>query len=352
MNVGIVGFARSGKTTVFNALTGAHAAVGAFGSRDANVAVMKVPDDRVERLNEIYKPKKKTLAEFQFLDIAPNESTANEKALDAAAMNTLKNVGVLVHVVRCFGNEEVAHPLGGVDAIRDCRTLEDEFQFSDLVIVEKRMARLEKENRKELEYEALVRCRACIEEGRPLRTLDLNPREEQAIGGFMFLSRKPLMLFGNYGDESIGKENPSGLEAYAAETGLTLVSMCGAMEAEVEELAEEERQAFREDLGLGEESRGLFLRTAYDMLGLMSFFTVGEDEVRAWTAAKGTKAAEAAGLIHSDLQRGFIRAEVVTYDHFIAAGSMHGAKEQGHVRLEGKENTIEDGDLVLIRFNV
>ena len=160
------------------------------------------------------------------------------------------------------------------------------------------------------------------------------------------------MLLGNYGDESIGEDDSSGLQALATERGLALVSMCGAMELELSELSEEERASFREELGLGEESRALFLRTAYDILGLMSFFTVGEDEVRAWTAKKETKAAEGAGLIHSDLQRGFIRAEVVTYDDFIDAGSMHGAKEQGHLRIEGKECVLEDGDIVLIRFNV
>lgn len=352
MNVGIVGFGRSGKTTVFNALTGSKAAVGAYGSRDVNVAVMRVPDERVERLNEIYRPKKKTLAEFQFADIAPNESTADEKTLDASALTTLKNVGALVHVVRCFANEEVVHPLGSVDAVRDCRVLEEEFQLDDLLIIEKRMARLEKEHKKDSEYHCLERCKECIESDKPLRTLELNAQEEKIIGGFTFLSRKPLMLFGNYGDESIGEPDPSGLEAFAAERGLTLLTMCGALELEVGELPEEDRAAFREDLELGEESRTLFLRTAYDMLRLMSFFTVGEDEVRAWTAPKGTKAAEGAGLIHSDLQRGFIRAEVVTYDNFIAAGSMHHAKEQGHLRLEGKDCVLEDGDLVLIRFNV
>jgi len=352
MIVGIVGFGRSGKTTIFNALTGSNAAVGAYGSRDVNVAVLKVPDERVERLDEIFHPKKKTLAEFQFVDIAPNESTVDEKALDAAALSGLKNVDALVHVVRCFDNENVLHPLDSVDPLRDCIALEEEFQLDDLMIVEKRTARLEKENEKGSEYETLIRCKDCIESGSPLRKLDLNPQEEKLIAGFTFLSQKPLMLLGNYGDESIGEDDSSGLQAFAAERGLALVSMCGAMELELSELSEEERASFREELGLGEESRALFLRTAYDILGLMSFFTVGEDEVRAWTAKKETKAAEGAGLIHSDLQRGFIRAEVVTYDDFIDAGSMHGAKEQGHLRIEGKDCVLEDGDIVLIRFNV
>ncbi len=352
MKAGIIGFARSGKTTVFNALTGAHAEVGAFGSRDANVAVLKVPDERVDRLAQIHKPKKITYAEFQFVDVAPSESGGQEKALDAAAMTLLKNVDALVHVVRAFENEEVMHPVGEVNPVRDCKALEEELQIADLIIIEKRLERMAKENKKDTEFEVLLRAREHIEAGRSLRTLELSPQEAKEIKGFEFLSQKPLMLLGNYGEESIGNDEPSGLDAYAAESGQALIALCGEMEMEVSRLPEEERAAFREELGLGEESRTRFLQTAYSMLGLMSFLTAGEPEVRAWTIRKGMKAVEAAGVIHSDIQRGFIRSETVAYKDFIAAGSMAKAREAGHVRLEGKEYIMQDGDIVLFRFNV
>jgi len=358
MNVGIIGFARSGKTTVFNALSGARAAVGAFGARDANVAVLKVPDERVERLAEIFKPRKKTYAEFQFIDVAPNETGGEEKALDAAALSLLMQTDALVHVVRAFKDLEVAHPAASVDAIRDCKAMEEEMQFSDLVIIEKRLARLEKENRKDLEYEALVKCRDQIEAGRSLRTLQFSAQEARRIAGYGFLSQKPLMLLGNFGEEAIGEPDPSGLADYAAgaETtsgaGFTLIELCGKLELEIAELPEEERDVFREDLGLGEESRTRFLHAAYEMLGLISFLTAGDPEVRAWTLPRGTHAVDAAGVIHSDMQRGFIRAEVVSYDDFMVAGSMAKAKEQGHVQVEGKDYVVRDGDMLLIRFNV
>ena len=352
MKVGIIGLARSGKTTVFNAITGAMAEVGAFGSRDANVAAIKVPDERVDALAEIHRPKKTTYAEFQFVDIAPNESTGREHALDPAALALLKNVDALVHVVRAFQNENVMHPLESVDPIRDCRMLEEELGLADLIVIEKRIERLEKENHKDAEYRVLCRAREHLEEGHALRSLELSEAEEREVRGYEFLSQKPMMLLGNYDEGAIGEEDPAGLRAYAAEQGLILFELCGAMEMEVAQLQEEERQAFREELGLGEESRTRFLQSAYDTLGLMSFLTAGDPEVRAWTIRKGTPAVEAAGVIHSDIQRGFIRAEVVAYDDFMAAGSKVKAKEAGHVRLEGKEYLVQDGDIILFRFNV
>lgn len=352
MKIGIIGLARSGKTTLFNALSGAHAAVGTFGSRDANIAVIKVPDTRVDQLSALIKPKKTTYAEVQFIDVAPNEAMGEKKVLDNAALTHLKNTDALVHVVRAFKNEDVMHPSDSVEPVRDCRMLEEELQITDLIVIEKRIERLEKEHKKGSELDLLVRCRAHIEQGESLRTLELDAQEMRELAGFCFLSQKPLMLLGNYGEESIGTPDPSGLQGYAAEQHLTLIDLCGEMELEVAELPEEERKAFRDDLGLGEESRTLFLQAAYDMLGLMSFLTAGEPEVRAWTIRKGTKAVDAAGVIHSDIQRGFIRAEIVGFNDFLHAGSMAKAREQGHMRLEGKEYIFRDGDIVLFRFNV
>ncbi|HNR31070.1 MAG TPA: redox-regulated ATPase YchF [Candidatus Hydrogenedentes bacterium] len=353
MKVGIIGYARSGKTTIVNALTGGHAAVGAFGSRDANVAVIKVPDDRVERLAEIYKPRKIVHAEIEFVDIAPNEAGGEQKALDNNALTLLKNVDALVHVVRAFENETVVHPRGSVDSTRDCRNLEEELQLSDLIIIERKIERLAKEGRHDKEYDLLQRCAKHIESGDSLRALDLSPQELKALQGYTFLSIKPLMLVGNYDESRIGQDDPAGLRAYAAHNGFTLVEFCGAIEMEISELPEAERQAFRDDLGLGEESRTRFIHAAYDMLGLISFLTTGEPEVHAWTIHKGTKALDAAGVIHSDIQRGFIRAETVAYADLMACdGSMHKAKEHGKVRLEGKDYIVQDGDVILFRFNV
>jgi GTP-binding protein YchF len=352
MKAGIIGYARSGKTTIFNALTGSHAEVGAFGSRDANVAVLKVPDVRLDRLAEIYKPKKVTFAEFQFVDIAPSDTSVQDKALSDAALRLLRNVDALVHVVRAFANENVPHPLGSIDPIRDCRLLEEELQLLDLIVIEKRLERLEKENRKDAHYQLLSRCKEHIESGASLRSLALAPHEEKELAGYGFLSQKPLLVLGNYGEESIGKTDPAGLATYAADTHNPVVDLCGAMELEVARLPEQERAAFRNELGLGEESRIRFLQAAYELLGLISFLTAGEPEVRAWTIRKGTRAVDAAGEIHSDIQRGFIRAEVIAYDDFISAGSMHKAKELGLVRLEGKDYIVKDGDIILFRFNV
>lgn len=352
MKVGIIGLARSGKTTIFNALTDSHAPIGAFGAREANIAVVKVPDERLNRLAELYKPKKITPAEFQFVDIAPHEGGDDQKALDAAALNALKPVEALVHVVRAFESSTVVHPLGGVNPARDGQALEDELQLSDLIIIERRLERLHKEGKKDREVDLLEKCKAHIEDGQPLRTLDLNQQEAREIAGFCFLSLKPMMLLGNYGDDAIGSGDPARLQSFAQQKNLPLIALCGAMEAEVADLPEEDRQAFRDDLGLGEGSKTCFVQAAYDMLGLMSFLTAGEPEVRAWTIAKGTKAVDAAGVIHSDIKRGFIRAEVVAYDDLIAAGSVAKAKEKGTVRLEGKEYEVKDGDVILFRFNV
>ncbi|MDX9971475.1 MAG: redox-regulated ATPase YchF [FCB group bacterium] len=352
MKVGIIGFARSGKTTIFNSLTGSKAAVGAFGAREANVAVIKVPDERVDKLSEFFNPKKKTYAEVEFLDIAPGEGSS-DKALDSAALATLKNVDALVHVVRAFDNENVMHPLDRVDPVGDVKALDEELLLTDLIVIEKRIERLIKEHHKDnAEHKVLERCREHLENGAPLRTLELNPQDEKEILGFGFLSRKPMLLLSNYGEESIGKPDPGGLEAHAKEHGLILIAFCGTMEMEVTQLPPEERAAFREELGLGEESRTQFLQAAYDMLGLMSFLTAGEPEVRAWTIRKGTKAVDSAGVIHSDIQRGFIRAEITSYDDFLKHGSMVKAKEHGAMRLEGKEYIMQDGDIVLFRFNV
>ena len=352
MKVGMIGFARSGKTTVFNAITGASAEVGAYGSRDANLAVIKVPDERVDTLATFYKPKKKTYAEFEFIDIAPAEGSDADKTLDNAALNLLRNADALVHVVRAFDDENVLHPMGSVNPERDVTALEEELQITDFIIIEKRIERLEKEHRKDQEYDLLVRCKEHLEAGNPLRTLPLNAQEDTVLRSFTFLSQKPMMLLGNYGEAAIGNDDPARMQAAAGKHGLKLIELCGKLEMEVSQLPQDEQEVFRTELGLGEESRIRFIHFAYEMLGLISFLTAGDPEVRAWTIRKGTSAVDAAGVIHSDIKRGFIRAETIAYDDYVAAGSMAKAKEKGKVRLEGKDYTVQDGDIILFRFNV
>lgn len=352
MKVGLIGFARSGKTTIFNAITGAQAEVGAYGSRDANVAVIKVPDGRVDALTEIFKPKKKTYAEIEFIDIAPAEGSDQDRALDSAALNLLKNADALTHVVRAFENDNVMHPRETVNPVRDVLSMEEELQLSDLIVLEKRVERLEKEHRKDQEYELMLRCKDHLEAGKPLRTIELSSQEELLLRSYSLLSQKPMMLLCNCGDDGLGEEDPAGLSATAEQLGLDLISLCGALEMEVNGLPEEEREAFREELGLGEGSRTRFILFAYSMLGLISFLTAGDPEVRAWTIRKGDHAVDAAGVIHSDIKRGFIRAETVAYADFMEAGSMAKAKEKGKVRLEGKDYVVQDGDMMLFRFNV
>jgi GTP-binding protein YchF len=352
MNVGFVGFARSGKTTVFDALTGAHAAVGAFGDREAHIFVIKVPDARVDQLADIFKPKKKAYVEVRLVDIPPRETRGEGKALDPATLNLLKNADALVHVVRAFASEKVVHPCGPVDPVRDSRALEEELLLDDLLVIERRQQRMEKEHRKDREFELLSRCRKTLESGVALRTLHLSPPEERDLAGFGFLSRKPILVLGNYGEEAVSRPDPAGLDRFAAETGFPLINLCGELELEVAQLAEEERAVFRKELGLGEDPRTVFLQAVYALLGLVSFLTTKEPEVRAWAVRNGTTALEAAGVIHSDMQRGFIRAEVVPFADFIAAGSMAKAREHGHVRLEGKDYVVHDGDIILFRFNI
>ncbi|NLN92106.1 MAG: redox-regulated ATPase YchF [Candidatus Hydrogenedens sp.] len=352
MKVGLIGFARSGKTTVFNSITGAHAEVGAYGNRDANVAVIKVPDERVDRLSEIFQLKKKVYAEIEFIDIAPAEGMDEDRVLDGAALTVLKSADALTHVVRAFKNDNVMHPRGKVDPVRDVLAMEEELQLIDLIQIEKRIERLEKEHRKDQEYDLLLRCREHLEAGKPLRSLDLSSREELLLRSFSLLSQKPVMLLCNCGDDGLGEEDPAGLSETAAKLGLDFITLCGSLEMEVNGLPEEERAAFREELGMGEGSRTRFIQFAYTMLGLISFLTSGERETHAWTIRKGDRAVDAAGVIHSDIKRGFIRAETVAYDDFIEAGSMAKAKEKGKVRLEGKEYVVQDGDMILFRFNV
>jgi len=353
MKVGIVGFAGSGKTTVFNTLTGLSAEVGGYGARDkVNLGVIKVPDARIEKLAEIYNPRKKVYAEINFVDFAGPEGGADRagaSSLDAKLVPQMREAEALVQVVRGFDNAALNLP---VDAARDVQNFESELILADLVLVENRLNRFKKEKADPREKEVIERCFAQLESERPLRELDLTAEDQRFLLGFRFLSQKPVMLLYNVGEDRIAAGPPNALTELAQKKDLKLITMCGQAEMEIAQLEAEEQQAFLDDLGIKEPARERFIKSAYSMLDLISFLTAGEDECRAWTIKRGTNAQKAAGKIHSDIERGFIRAEVVAFDDLVAYGSEGKCREQGKLRLEGKEYTVADGDIINFRFNV
>lgn len=354
MRVGLVGFASCGKTTVFNALTGLAAEVG-YGGRDrANVGVIKVPDIRIDKLAEIYKPKKKTFAEISFVDVAgpeadPGGAGRSEGGLDAKLVQHMRDVDALVHVIRGFDTPMLTR---GADPLGEARAFKDELILTDLVQIENRLTRLKKEKDSARERELLDRLKAALEEESALRDVDLASEELSVIAGFRFLSLKPLLLLLNAADEAAGSEPPAEMSAYAKFAKLNLIVMCGKAEAEIAQLDPDEQREFLADLGILEPARDRFIRAAYGLLELISFLTVGEDECRAWPVKRGTIAHKAAGKIHSDIERGFIRAEVVRYEDLVEYGSEARCREHGKLKLEGKEYVVQDGDVIHFRFNV
>jgi GTP-binding protein YchF len=353
MKVGLVGFAGSGKTTIFNTLTGLTAEVGGYGAREkANVGVIKVPDHRVEKLAELFNPKKKTLAEISFVDVAGPQAEGTERAesgLDPKLVQHMREVDALVHVVRAFDNPML---LQAADPVRDIRAFDDELVLTDLVQVENRIQRLKKEKGKEREEDLMQRLKAALEEERPLRYLELTPEDLTLMAGFRFLSLKPLLLLLNVDETSAATDAPPDVLDVARAKGLSVIAMSGNVEMEIAALSSEEQVEFLQDLGIAEPARDRFIRAAYTLLDLISFLTSGEDECRAWSIKRGTTAHKAAGTIHSDIERGFIRAEVVRFEDLIALGSEARCREQGKLRLEGKEYIVQDGDVIHFRFNV
>jgi hypothetical protein len=351
MKVGLVGFAGSGKTTIFNTLTGLAAEVGGYGAREkANVGVIKVPDDRVDRLAEIFKPKKKTYAEISFVDVAgpqAEDAARAQSGLDPKLVQHMREVDALVHVVRAFDNPLL---LQSPDPPRDIRAFDDELMLTDLVQIENRIARLKKEKDSARESELMARLKSELENERPLRDVQLTHEDLALIAGFRFLSLKPLLLLINQseGAASLTEE----VRALAESKGLSLIAMSGKVESEIAQLAPDEQREFLQDLGIAEPARDRFIRAAYSLLDLISFLTAGEDECRAWSIKRGTTAHKAAGVIHSDIERGFIRAEVIRFEDLVTLGSEARCREQGKLRLEGKEYIVQDGDVVHFRFNV
>ncbi|MBM4256831.1 MAG: redox-regulated ATPase YchF [Deltaproteobacteria bacterium] len=348
MKVGLVGFSRAGKTTIFNALTGLSAEVGGFEKkREASIAVVKVPDPRIDALAEIVHPERNKYAEVTFLDFPPPEE--RKAGLETEALVQMRECEALTQVVRGFEDPAVAT---SPDPVRDLRNFHSELILADLAVIEKRLDRVKKEKGKEREKELLEKCQKALEEEKALRHLSFLPEEQGMLSGFAFLSQKPLLVVYNIDEAVLNAPLPETVAEYAASEKLTVVSICGKVEMEIAQLDEEERGMFMADLGLTESARDRFIQYAYAMLNLMSFFTAGPMEARAWTITRGMTAVKAAGKIHSDIERGFIRAEVIAYDEYIRYRGEAGCRDAGKMRLEGKEYVMQDGDVVHFRFKV
>ncbi|HET6440700.1 MAG TPA: DUF933 domain-containing protein [Anaeromyxobacter sp.] len=343
MKAGLVGYAQSGKTTLFNALTGLHA-----GARSqVNLGAIKVPDPRVDALSAVFRPKKTTYAEMRFVDVPGPKGKGS--GLDGESLRALAEVDAFCLVVRGFPGLDGSR----ADPVRELSDFDAELVLHDLGIVEKRLDRMRKEHGKGTgEFHELERLNAHLEQGGPLRAMTWSDAEEKELSHYDFLSRRPLLVAVNVAEEAAAGPPAPEVVASAAARSAQVLALCAAVEAEIAQLDPAEQPEFLKSLGLAEPARARFLSAAYRLLDLISFFTVGEDEVRAWPIHRGDRAPRAAGRIHSDLERGFIRAEVVHYDEFMAVGSEARARQEGKLRLEGKEYLVRDGDILNIRFAI
>jgi len=354
MRLGIIGLPQSGKTTVFNALTRGHQPLTTSGGRfDVHTGVVDVPDMRIDRLSALFKPKKTIYAKVTYADIAGLEGSRS--AISGQLLNILTQMDGLVHVVRSFEDENVPHPSGSVNPLRDIATMDSELLLNDMIAVERKLERLAEERKKggglekaviERETVLFERFRDTLSKETPLREIELTAEDEKTLSGFGFLTRKPMLVLLNLHE---GQELPP--VAYTHPHS-NLADLQGKLEMEIAQLSAEDAELFMAEYGISELGLEKVIRLSYDLLGLISFFTVGPDEVRAWTIQRGASAFEAAGEIHTDLQRGFIRAEVIPYDELVALGGLSEAKAKGRLRLEGKEYVVRDGEIVHIRFNV
>jgi GTP-binding protein YchF len=356
MRLGIIGLPQSGKTTLYNALTRGTQPTGmGSGKMEVHTAVVDVPDERVDKLSGMFNPKKTIYAKVTYADIAGLDGTAAKSGISGTLLNQLTQMDGFIHVVRCFEDENIPHPSGSVDPRRDIAAMDSEFILNDLIAVERKLERLVEERKKgagrdkaviEREVELFNRFNEALGKEIPLRNLDLTPDEEKTLAGFGFLSRKPILQVLNLAEGQDAPETP-----YAHKHSKT-VALQGRLEMDIAQLPPEDAEVFMKEYGIEEPSLNRMIRFSYDLLGLQSFFTVGPDEVRAWTVQRGAVAPEAAGVIHTDLQKGFIRAEVVSYTDLTTLGGMNEAKTHGKLRLEGKEYVVQDGDILNIRFNL
>jgi GTP-binding protein YchF len=360
MKTGIIGLPQVGKTSLFSILTKAHLSEQARGNpREAHVGVAKVPDERLDRLAALYNPEKLTHASVEYVDVG---AIGQDALKESSYIGHLRNVDALAHVVRAFDDPAIPH-VGPIDPLRDIKNVDFDLMVSDLGQIEKRQERVEKDLKKmrsaDLEKEAdlLKRARAHVEAERPLRELEMSPEDKKRLRGFMFLSEKPMLYVLNVSESTeLGKDLESAAERYkltdvAGRPNAGATAICGKVESELAEMSDADAREFLSSYGLGESGLSRLIRTSYKLLGLMSFFTAGEDECRAWTIPVNTRAQQAAGAIHSDLEHHFIRAETIRWDQLLEAGSEAAARAKGTLRLEGKEYIVQDGDVMHIRHS-
>ena len=364
LTAGIVGLPNVGKSTLFNAITkaGALAANYPFATIEPNVGVVIVPDQRLDVLNDMYKPKSLVATTFEFTDIAGLVKGASKgEGLGNQFLANIRNVDAICQVVRCFENSNITHVEGSIDPIRDIEIINLELIFSDLDVVEKRIPKIEhkaksKVDDAEKEYDLLVRLKEHLMAGRFVSEFEMTEEELKLVKSFCFLTQKPMLYIANVCEEDLfdleANSHYVTLCKYAVDHGSKVIPVCAELEAQLSEFDAEERESYLNDLGITESGLDTLIKEAYDLLGLATFFTAGEKEVRAWTFKKGMKAPQCAGVIHTDFEKGFIRAEVVSYDDLVKDGSLQNAKSLGHVRQEGKEYLFKDGDVTLFKFNV
>ena len=363
MKIGIVGLPNVGKSTMFNAITnaGAECANYPFCTIEPNIGVVPVPDYRLDELAKMYNPEKVTHAIIEFVDIAGLVKGASKgEGLGNKFLSHIREVDSIVEVVRCFEDSNIVHVDGSINPVRDIETINLELVFADLETIEKRIEKAKKmlksDKKYQFEIDTLEKIKATLEDGKPARTMDFTDEEIEIVNSMLLLTMKPILYVANVSEEQLGNlENDKNIEQvrkYAETENAEVIPLCVKIEEELTILEGEDKKEMLHELGLEESGLDKVIKASYDLLGLMSFLTAGEPEVRAWTIKKGTKAPAAAGKIHSDIERGFIRAEIVSYNDLIREGSMQSAKEKGLVRSEGKEHIMQDGDIVLFKFNV
>ena len=363
MKIGIVGLPNVGKSTMFNAITkaGAECANYPFCTIEPNVGMVPVPDERLDELTKMYNPQKTTHAVIEFVDIAGLVKGASKgEGLGNKFLSHIREVDAICEVVRCFENSNIVHVDGNINPLRDAETINLELIFADLEAVEKRLEKankmLKSDKKYQIEINALTRLKEALEGGKSARTVEISDEEKEFLKDLFLLTNKPIIYIANVSEEQLSEanndENVKKVSELAKQENTKCIPLCAKIEEELSTLEDEDKKEMLEALGLNESGLDRVIKESYDLLGLMSFLTAGEPEVRAWTIKKGTKAPEAAGKIHSDIQRGFIKAEIVSYEDLMREGSMVNAREKGLVRQEGKEYIMQDGDIVLFKFNV